>query len=1337
MSAISSVSIFQLATEPSVKAAQKQAIEQDLQLQQDRFLQIFKHVELAFLKELKALFGDQPVGVVFTKETADYLAFMNPLSKPVHIRFLFEVPAETIWAEIKNKVLALPHQDVKGFYDSRGSYTIEIDSSLIIEFAAIDADGQLVHPHLASSSMDCRCFDFTPVMDQMEPDCRAGVFFSVEGYDLLRSLDLSLKALFEIKPGSAAKTREGLEYYCSWITEGKQPVAYKKEAIAFSAYESEFCKGFYYRYILPASKTNMYANLNQFLMAYYPADLRSQFVFLINFLEVMRRADMRELNPEHWKSVKQLAETTIFQLLKEKFNFSENEDELLQAEAYLSSRNPIKSHPYGDGKTVSRISIQAPPQEREECKEAAPAKPVYLVVGDIPKLKTEGPRPFMQTVAEHFPNKELQIQEYLSYFSTVEFFSGQFEKILGAVESAPEAFGQKLLEFLKTPTTGAQRAELRSKIDRLVPKLVHCSCHAAILETLSEQSDWFTAGKAHFLFSAHLKALIQAGKSALALKIFTNLSKIEQISPDLLVTWTSYFFEAAAQEKPSFEMLCDLSLKGPSCFENLRVRLAQTIKKMDPALIDIAWVRLIVLCNHYHPIASTHAPLKSLILQLIKKAEGQIIPVKELRAFDFLREDKEISPELEKMVPSKKKKKKHEKKQDKEVPKPTEKPQFRQEHLQRFDALKKNIKWRTSIFYHRPLDPQALHQTVCTLPLDLQRDFAYFLEIEILLIMDKKSAYLEPLACFTMDLYKKIAEEVTNPFKEIAVILTLFKIYMTPETRILMSNLDAIWKFMIPRVSARENQLNTLIYFFKQMKEKILTEKFPPQAIKSLFLILDFLLLHVKTVDISQKSLCTILQTTTQFLAQFKKSPMREATRRNALELCCTKLKDGSDEETNRLILDLLPEEIDADDAALGAIISTLKATVPILSTELDAAMEHAREKIDAKTQKVQELVAHLGESFVQQKWEEVIADYKQIIVLHPVPDPHVLLQAADAYIRGSEKKKAIDLLENGLKKYPQDIPILLRLGNFYRELGKQWEEKRRTIGRISVVYQRNQDRAKKRLLISVRHLTTAHEAIPEDPCIGFYLAQSHIVLYSIDPQYSKKGIYAAEDLIKKHLEKKPENDEAWGLLGCVQSCQGKYEEAVSSLKKAIIFKSDDKEYYLKLIEVYLHLSSEKAAFEILEEAFEKWPDDAHLIFFRGAHLLNLQNVKGAAHEFSKTLTLSGNNLEYYMKILNLYVKHDCHLAALDILQKGIETHGEKHHLSFLGIRGACYAALIEKAQKDNDYSARKDYRKQLAKDADRIVELEQKYRKNEKAATEVAVLLTQSLMTKFNEEKL
>lgn len=149
-------------------------------------------------------------------------------------------------------------------------------------------------------------------------------------------------------------------------------------------------------------------------------------------------------------------------------------------------------------------------------------------------------------------------------------------------------------------------------------------------------------------------------------------------------------------------------------------------------------------------------------------------------------------------------------------------------------------------------------------------------------------------------------------------------------------------------------------------------------------------------------------------------------------------------------------------------------------------------------------------------------------------------------------------------------------------------------------------------------------KAIHEDPMFDQgWLALTK--LFYIQGDYLK-----AQEYINKALNADSENASFWKRAAIIYQALGNPSQADYAFKQCVELGNYELNTFLKWAEILLELKSYEAAFEVLEQGIEFYPDQSSLLYFlAGIHALNNQK-EAAQTTICKALRLDPSGAEYF-----------------------------------------------------------------------------------------------------------
>jgi len=151
---------------------------------------------------------------------------------------------------------------------------------------------------------------------------------------------------------------------------------------------------------------------------------------------------------------------------------------------------------------------------------------------------------------------------------------------------------------------------------------------------------------------------------------------------------------------------------------------------------------------------------------------------------------------------------------------------------------------------------------------------------------------------------------------------------------------------------------------------------------------------------------------------------------------------------------------------------------------------------------------------------------------------------------------------------------------------------------------------------------------------------------------YKAQNMTDAEKYLKISLFCKRKNSEALIYLAKIQFSFGKTKEAESTIKKLSEIIPEDAEYFALKGQLAVSKKDYKSALEELNKAISKDSLLSFGYYFRGIAKANLNDLKGAASDYTKAQELDNTNLEALKNSTNLYIKLENYVAIIDNYNK-------------------------------------------------------------------------------------
>jgi len=236
-------------------------------------------------------------------------------------------------------------------------------------------------------------------------------------------------------------------------------------------------------------------------------------------------------------------------------------------------------------------------------------------------------------------------------------------------------------------------------------------------------------------------------------------------------------------------------------------------------------------------------------------------------------------------------------------------------------------------------------------------------------------------------------------------------------------------------------------------------------------------------------------------------------------------------------------------------------------------------------------------------------------------------------YSRIKDHEKAIETLNDVLKKHPNSFDVNLLLANEYQQVKKYSK--------------------------AIKHYKIILEKYPEEEELIYCICSCYLKLAS-----QKKGI----NFLLKYINSNPYSDAAWYHLSIFYSDLNQYKKALWAIEFATII--DDSFYAAHfeqaLIEKKLKLYS-KAIISFLKVVDNtKQKNNAHSYYEIGGCYLKLNKLKLAESFFSKAIKCNKKMHESWEKIAILYGKTNRHFEGLHFIKEAVKIKPQNINYQFI-----------------------------------------------------------------------
>ena len=282
----------------------------------------------------------------------------------------------------------------------------------------------------------------------------------------------------------------------------------------------------------------------------------------------------------------------------------------------------------------------------------------------------------------------------------------------------------------------------------------------------------------------------------------------------------------------------------------------------------------------------------------------------------------------------------------------------------------------------------------------------------------------------------------------------------------------------------------------------------------------------------------------------------------------------------------------------------------------------------------------YFTEEQIQQKrgdWDRAITYLNQAIKVDP-QSPYLQMELAILYIQKKEYIKALNIIEQIIGKYPNDIQALIMYGKLKQEL--------------------NQIKDAKEAYEKVLAINPKHENV--------YLLLG--------------GLYLQEDELGKALknyqkliQKFPGSYIGHFFIGKIYSAQDKLKAAESEFQKTLELNPDLEEPRFELLNIYKKLGEEEKVAQLYMDLLKKNPGNIRAAMELGFYY----HEKGRMEESKKLFMDLGSRSviekEIVRKVIQLYLdpkKYDDAVIVLEGMLKGAPDSSDLHYIAGIAYDG-------------------------------------------------------------------
>lgn len=331
-------------------------------------------------------------------------------------------------------------------------------------------------------------------------------------------------------------------------------------------------------------------------------------------------------------------------------------------------------------------------------------------------------------------------------------------------------------------------------------------------------------------------------------------------------------------------------------------------------------------------------------------------------------------------------------------------------------------------------------------------------------------------------------------------------------------------------------------------------------------------------------------------------------------------------------------------------VIDSSEANAPKREAGVEGMSEERKEEAFFNLAKVYKLKGYIDDAITQIKRA----------ITYNVRKPAYYSFFGELLINKGLVKDAIEVFKQTLKLDPGFVEAKVNIGRAYREM-KEFDKARGVMDAIE-------------------------EENPDYPKLAL---ERGVILYK------EERIPEAIELLKKHLEKEPYDDDARYYLGICYYKEKNYDSAIMELSRALELVP----HYIKKPEVNLYLGlvltdkgrNEEAIIEY-QKALSVQPDNAVAHNSMGVAFKNLGNIDKAIEEYKRAVAIDKSYYKAYNNLGVAYYKKNFFQEAEKYFQKALEIEPgyavAKKNLEAARKKDVVFKETIDKLReklKDND----------------------------------------------------
>jgi tetratricopeptide (TPR) repeat protein len=274
---------------------------------------------------------------------------------------------------------------------------------------------------------------------------------------------------------------------------------------------------------------------------------------------------------------------------------------------------------------------------------------------------------------------------------------------------------------------------------------------------------------------------------------------------------------------------------------------------------------------------------------------------------------------------------------------------------------------------------------------------------------------------------------------------------------------------------------------------------------------------------------------------------------------------------------------------------------------------------------------------------------------------------AARALFEMGKSERALGLLNQALKQYPESYELNAATGKIYLAAGqyrnavKHFEkvlskkpEEVEILNQIALAYFNLGDETK-----ASQYWNKSFKIKPQqlkEKTLNYYLNLG--ILYIEQKKYLE-----AANVFQTALSMNPKHYKIWTTLGNIYMHTGAYQNAEKAFKEVIKLSKDPEVRagaYLGLVIVYGYMKKEDLALQSIIAGVKEDPQNHMLHRFYGSHFLKIGDLNNAASEYEKVISLKNDEWEVMTRLGGIYAEKGRKSDAIAILKRSIALNPDQ-----------------------------------------------------------------------------